>query len=128
MMTTHSLTFFSKSSSKRATTWERMEWVSEWNEWAKRATTWERMEWVSVSERMEWVNKRSDYLRTNGMNEWMEWVNKRSDFARWVRKKSEWVGRHHLLTTEKNADKHTWLEPLEFSIICTSLDILSPKR
>ena len=38
------------------------------------------------------------------------------------------IWRYTMNWKEKNADKHTWLEPLEFSIICTSLDILSPKR
>ena len=100
MMTTHSLTFISNSSSNKS----------------------DYLRTNGMSERMKWVSKKSDYLRTNGMserkrtnemseqeerlfaNEWNEWVNEMSEqeerlFARWVRNKSEWVGWHHLLTT-----------------------------
>ena len=88
MITSHSLTFISNSSSNKSDYLRtngtiRMSWTN-WMNW---------MKWVSEANELNEVNE------VSLTNEFCEMSEQESDFARWVRNKSEWVGWNHLLTT-----------------------------
>ena len=71
---------------------ERTEWT-EWNEWDE----WN--EWAKANELNE-SNELNEVNEVSLKNEFCEMSEQESDVARWVRNKSEWVGWHHLLTTQ----------------------------
>ena len=91
MITSHSLTFISNSSSNKSDYLRtngtiRMSWTN-WMNW---------MKWVSEANELNEVNEVNEVSLTN---EFCEMSEQESDFARWVRNKSEWVGWNHFLTT-----------------------------